>query len=314
MPKGLFTQGVVVLYDKEITIDQIKPQLKNYCIINEVEASESLDISGPSVVIEYDNVQNGKISIDVANKKWPDHMGDPETDAMLFGAWTMGHYGPFTYPNGLARSLQQSWIWPEAKENVEKHKSFVRIRSSYVFGSSEDKKCIPENYNAEKELQFITLVASDLLNNDNAICYFNPNGEVIIPKQNLDEMIIYHKTNNLPPLSVWSNIRLFNVNDDWLMMDSVGSMQYEIPDQEVCFPKNQFNVNDVDFFIRNVILYLMKNGLIIKLNDTMDGPGNLTWQMKLFENGLTDPPRQVMRWFPLDHKDIPQEFLNSCGM
>lgn len=85
----------------------------------------------------------------------------------------------------------------------------------------------------------------------------------------------YHREHNLPPLNVWTNIRLFNVTDDWLMMDTVGNWQLDIADQEAIFPKGAFSPQGVDNFLRNASLYILTNGPVIKDGNTMDGPGGI---------------------------------------
>lgn len=92
-------------------------------------------------------------------------------------------------------------------------------------------------------------------------------------------------------------------------MDSVGNWQLDILDQEVTFPQNLVDPQEVDHFIRNVSHYILTKGDVIKDGDTMDGPGSRRWQAARFENGMSDPPREVLRWLPFGVPDIPAVLL-----
>ena len=96
-------------------------------------------------------------------------------------------------------------------------------------------------------------------------------------------------------------------------MDSVGNWQLDIPDHEVGFPSADFSPQEVDNFIRNASLYILKNGNIIKDGDTMDGPGNIRWQARHFKNGLSAPPRNTLRWLPFGSKSVPDRLLGVSG-
>jgi hypothetical protein len=183
---------------------------------------------------------------------------------------------------------------------------------SYVFGGEKNAPVLPKDYAPLKELEFLGAMTSSVLAHPGVMCYFNPNGEVLLNKQLFDESRTYHRQHGLPPLDLWSNIRLFNLSGNWLFMDSVGSWQLDIPDQEVAFPRGQFSPQDADYFIRNATLYIIKNGMVIKDGDTMSGPGG-NWRATILENGFSSPPRQVIRWLQAEARDIPPELAQMDG-
>lgn len=230
---------------------------------------------------------------------------------MLFAAWGMGQFGPFAYPNALERACQQSWRWNGAEEAVARHTAFSRIRLSYAFGTPDDAPIMPQDCDAWHELSFLTTLTQALLEHPAAICYFNPNGEVVLPADQLAHSMTFHAENSLPALDLWCNVRLFKLSDEWSVMDSVGNAQLDIPDHEVAFPTGAFDPQEVDRFIRNASLYILQNGMIINEGDTMDGPGDIRWQGKSFENGLSSPPRQVLRWLPTGIEGIPDAMLED---
>ena len=184
--------------------------------------SENWELGGPSLTVGYRPEVNGVILVDVVDHVWPDDMGDPEETPMLFGAWSAGHFGPFASPGGLARAGEQSWSWPDGKDVPEKHKAFLRIRSSYVLGSGDDAPVAPEDYDPKDELLFVTKVARALLELDAALAYFNPNGEVLMGREVLDGALAYAQKSGFPPLDAWANIRLFGIDPQWKLMDTVG--------------------------------------------------------------------------------------------
>ncbi|HEY3898454.1 MAG TPA: DUF4261 domain-containing protein [Chthoniobacter sp.] len=313
MAKGFFTQGSVILLKSAPKISEFREYLSGYKVLKEVEGTDEPWLGGPSLVLEYRREVNGFVAVDLVPARWPDHMGDSKQEPMLFGAWSMGHFGPYAYPFGLQRATEQKWRWEKAPDAVNAHTAFLRIRLSYIFGGNPKAVVMPKDCNPEHELQFLTQLTSALLRSPEAICYFNPNGEVLLPKAAVDYSLKHHTEKNVPPLELWSNIRLFNLDAQWLLMDSVGNWQLDTLDHEVAFPKGRFSPQDVDQFIRNITLYLRTNGDVIKDGNTADGPGNVHWQAKRLQKGLSDPPRAVLRWLPYGQEEIPEVLLKEQG-
>lgn len=311
MPKGMYTQGVCVLLERPLSLDELESALAEFDIRKRVDEAEEWAFGGPSLIVAYRPDANGFVAVDLVDRRWPDHMGDAEKEVMVFGAWSMGHFGPFAYPGGLERAAQQSWVWEPGRTIADQHNAFIRIRSSYAFGAADDDPIMPSDYEPVPELEFVTKLASTLLDLPGALCYFNPNGELLRDQDGLRECLNYGWSNDLPPLDAWSNIRLFNVDAEWCLMDTVGNGQLDIPDVEAAFYSDSFDFNEVDNFLRNVSLYILNNGEVIDDGDTMDGPGDIHWQAQLLENGICDPPRRVLRWFPLDDRPIPAVLENS---
>ena len=309
MPKGFFTQAFTVLLSRQVTLDEVEKCLMDYEVVKRVEASEDPNFGGASLIVAYRPEVNGYVSVDLFPSPWPDDMGDPKASPMLFATWSMGHFGPHTFPGGLKRACQQAWRWPEAKSVAPRHVAVIRLRMSYVFGAGKDSPVIPRDYDPQHELRFLTKLVSSFASLDAALCYFNPNGEVVVPFDQFADSLKHSTGHQLPPLDLWSNIRLYNVDDTWKLMDSVGNSQLEILDHEVAFPQGLVDPQEVDHFIRNATAYILTHGDVIKDGDTMDGPGNRRWQGKRFENGMSDPPREVLRWLPLNVPNIPAGLL-----
>ena len=138
MAKGMFTQGVSILLERAVTLDEMETALAGFDVRGRRDGAGDWAFGGPTLIVAYRPDANGMVAVDVVDRPWPDHMGDPDKEPMVFGAWTMGNFGPFAFPDGLARASQQSWTWPEGPAVAERHKAFLRIRSSYAFGAGDD--------------------------------------------------------------------------------------------------------------------------------------------------------------------------------
>jgi hypothetical protein len=308
MAKGYFTQGVCLLCEQAPSLDALHAALGAFQVLGRREPGTSWSFGGPTLILAFDPDVNGYVAVDVVDRPWPDHMGDPKNDPeMIFGAWAMGNFGPFAFPGGLERAGQQSWVWEEGRSIAQRHRAFVRVRASYAFGAKDDDPIFPEDYDPRKDLDFVTRVAAALVSVPGALCYYNPNGEVLRDGQSLHESLDWAASNDLPPLDIWSNVRLFNFNQEWSMMDTVGNAQLDIADVECCFGGQGYDLQEVGHFLRNASLYLLEEGPIINDGDTMDGPGNLRWQARSFKSGHVPPPRPVLRFLPLDGRKVPRE-------
>ena len=91
-------------------------------------------------------------------------------------------------------------------------------------------------------------------------------------------------------------MNLRGVADGWMLMDSVGLAQLDLPDLEAVFAETAFRPNEVAGFLRNISLYVAGQGDVFQEGHTTDGPGNTRWRAMRFDNGLTDPPRRTVRF------------------
>jgi hypothetical protein len=306
--KGHYTAGVCVLFDRPVSIEDVTAALSSFDIAGRAEdpPPETWMFGGPSIALNFRPEVNGLVVVDTVDKPWPDSMGDPKNNPQMFGAWMMGHFGPFTFPDGLSRASQQSWLWEAGKTVPEQQKAFVRIRAGYAFGDvPDDTPLLPDNYDPQAELRFVTDVAAKLLEMPGAVCYFNPSGEVLRDAATLTESLKYADAEGIAPLDAWSNVRLANAEDGWLVMDTVGNEQLDLPDIEVCVRREKnYDLGQVDNFLRNVTAYLLQNGEVIKDGDTMDGLGT-RWTFHERKTGILMPPRRTLRAFPEDGTEPP---------
>lgn len=311
--KGFFTQGVVVLMRRAPSLDELVATLRRHIVVQRDEGSAELDFAGPALRIPYRPESNGYVTIDVQPRAWPDHMGDPASEPMLYGAWSMGHFGPFAFPGGLQRAAEHAWSWDAGRRVPAMHRAFVRVRLSYLFGARRDARVVPEDCDPAHELRFVTDVARTLLEHEAAIAYFNPNGEVLADRPHLDAVLAGSAALQALPINVWCNVRFFNVGDGWFMMDTVGMAQLDRQDSEARFLGDRYQPDDVSHFLLNVGLYLAENGDVIADGDTMDGPGGVRWRATRVDESSVGPPRSVLRWSPHDGSHPPARHMQSAS-
>jgi Domain of unknown function (DUF4261) len=316
MAKGLFTQCLCLLTDGETTIADIKAALeeKDFEVIKQAQPQKDWRFGGPTLVVEYDAEDYGYIAIDLVNHPWPDSMGDPKTDSMTFGAWSMGHFGPLAFPGGLTRAGQHSYIWEDGKAVAKEHRGFIRIRLSYSFGAKDSDKVMPEDYDPLAELLVLSRIVLPLLKVPGVLCYFNPNGEVLRDRATFREHWNGCKKAEKIPLALWANIRLIRVNERFWLMDTVGNGQLDLKDVEAIFPKSKYEASDIDYYLRNVTLYLMGLDRSLKTGEEIDGPGesNLSWTIEVLKEPAVEPPRRVVRLYPKANRHAIQQALTEA--
>ncbi len=304
--KGQFTAGVCVFFDRTLEIEPVATAIEagGFSVLKRIPAGEHWQFHGPSLKVSYRPEVNGFAAVDVVPRPWPDEMGDPQSDPMTFGAWSMGYFGPFAYPGGLRRAAQQTWSWPDGKSIPNRQTGFIRILVSYVFGAEPNAPIIPEDYEPIGELEYALWVAASVAKLPGAIAFFNPNGEVLRAPDTIEEQLVWSTNHQVPPLDLLANVRLFNVDPGWSVMDTVGNSQFDhlklskpFPDLEALVPKKGVNLQEVDPFLRNTTTYLLRNWERFGDGDTINGPGG-NWRGLIRERGLLNPPRSTLRFVP----------------
>lgn len=307
MAKSFYTQCSVLLLNEAITIEEIESLIDSYKIVKKEEATKNWQFSGPSIFLPYDPDNNGYCQVDVVDNKWPDDMG--KEDPATLGAWALSHFGPFSYSHGLERAIEECWYIDNAKQKVMEHNAFIRVRISYAFGKSGESLSYPENMDAIRELEFIAGIIKSLIQHPNVICYFNPNGEVLMDKDNYltHYELIQNKT--IQGMNIWFNIRISTLDSGIICVDQVGAGQIDLYDQEMLYQNEEYDEQAYPFIL-DQILFMIDHGLI-KNGYSTKGPGNINWIAAIYEESLLEPPRHVIRWFPDDQSMIPDKFVNG---
>jgi uncharacterized protein DUF4261 len=318
MPKGFFSQGVCLLTDGHTTIAAVRSAIvaAGFHVAKDVAPQKVWCFGGPGILVPHRPEANGAVQIDVCDQPWPDSMGDPKSDPMTFGAWSMGYFGPFAYPGGLNRAIQYAWGWKTAAEIVPTHRGFIRVRISYIGGLPKDAPCLPKEYDPSDELAFISRIVVAIGNAPGVLCYFNPNGEVLRDLESFRVDLEACATQQKLPLLLWTNARLFKLDDAYGLMDIVGSSQFDIRDIETIYPIKRYDPNTIGYYIRNVTHYLLDLGRDIQTDESIDGPSEnmLSWTVEAHDNGLVTPPRRVLRLYPKADARSIRGTLAAAGM
>lgn len=318
MAKGLFTQGMCILLREPLPMAEIEARLKRFEIVGRHESVEDED-APETLVLAYRPEVGGHLLVTPSRARWPDDMGDPDESPERFVAWSLGQFGPLAFPGCLRRAAEQSWGWEGGAEAAEGHTAHVRMLISYVLGADEpdgdggddgeDPPLVPEDYDALDELKFLTQAISAVLEAPASLCYFNPGGEVLRDETGLRQGLNYAWSHQLPPLDMWTNVRLFRADDQWSVMDTVGNGQFDLPDLEAIFETGRYQPSDVEQFLRSASLYMLQSEEDVDEGDTADGPGNMTWRALDCDDALSDPPRPTVRWVPQDGSEPSEELL-----
>lgn len=308
MPKVIFTQGLMVLLRAPVPLDAVAAALGDGKVQGTIEGDGKTGwMAVGRTLVTALGEPNGKIAIDVVDAPWPDDMGGGDKASELFNAWGMGFLGPFAFPGNLARAIDHNPGWEGARAAAGEHRAFVRLRSSWVIGAGEGARVVPEDYDAEAELEAVTKVAQALLALPEAVAYFNPSGEVLLPAERVSESLELAFEHVVPPFDLWANVRLFR-EGDWAVMDSVGMRQLDMDDQEVCFPWGRVDPQEVYGFIRQATFFMLEKGMAQAADGEVgNGPGGVAWRGRRVEQSLAMPPRSAMRWFPKEGPEPPDK-------
>lgn len=309
----MYTQCVVVLVDDVPRVADLANALADADVLGERpgRTGEELWFGGPGLVVDYRGEVNGLVRVDIVDRPWPDSMGSPEgAEALLFGAWVMGNFGPCTFPGALEMALKQSRGWPDANRHVGRHRGFVRVQSSYVLGLPDDTPVTPRDYDAVDELRFVTDVQAALGNLPGAIAAFNPNAELVLPFETLERRINDHLQQDTLPVDTWANVRLFKVQDggrEWALFDTVGLQQLDLPEQECVLPLEHPSFDYAPGMLYTMAQYDASKGGVLGPNDTGTDLGGVNWRAVEFGEANVSPPRPVVRW-GLDELGVPAAF------
>jgi hypothetical protein len=317
MAKGLFTQGMCVLLRKPVSVDEVLERLSGFTLSARHDAIDDVD-SEETLVFEFQAEAGGHLLVTPSTGKWPDDLGDPDESPERFVAWSLGQFGPLAFPGCLKRAVDQSWGWEAGSELAPQHTAHIRLLISYVLGAEESEDdddddelpLVPEDYDPIDELEFITKAVAALLELPDAICYFNPGGEVLRDDGGLRRGLNHAWNLDMPPLDMWTNVRLFRTGEQWTLMDTVGNGQFDLPDLEAVFPTDKYEPSDVESFLRSASLYMVGAEEEVEEGDTADGPGECSWLAMECHDALSDPPRETVRWFPQDGSMPPEELLD----
>jgi Domain of unknown function (DUF4261) len=305
MPKGFYTQCLCVLLKKPVSLSRLLQTLSDFEIAAHNESYDNWAISGPACIIPFRLEVNGLITVDVVERTWPDDMGDPQTSPEIFGPWSLGAFGPAAFPGCLQRAVEFGWRLEQAEAFAQKHRAFIRARTTYSIGAGDDDPIMPADCDAVKELRALTTIVRKVLRLPEALCYFNPSGEALLDREYIQGTLRLAKENEVPPLDLWSSTRCFELESGWTMADMVGNYQLDLADMEAYFAAKHYEHEDVTQMLYDIGLYLL-GGERMKDGDTCGGPGEMKWKVRFKEESIAEPSRRVMTLTPCDKRPLPK--------
>ncbi|WP_206036110.1 hypothetical protein [Crateriforma spongiae] len=321
MAKGLFTQGMCVLLRAPMPNVEIQRRLSMFELVGRQESIDD-DAAPETLVLQFRPEVQGHLMVTPSSARWPDDMGEPDENPEAFVAWSLGQYGPLTYPGCLDRAVHDPTLTPALRRDVNDHVAHIRLLISYVVGAdddsdSEDLPEMPEGYDAEAELAAMTRAVTALLESPLAIAYFNPGGEIILDADTMRRGLNEAWTRDEPAIDMWVQSRcLVEHNgtsaEGWEVIDTVGQGQLDLPDLEAVFFGKLYARDEVVDFLRGITHELLDPHVGIDSfmeGQIRKGPGGIQWHCIACGDSLNSPPRPTLRWFADDGLEIPAPAL-----
>lgn len=294
MPKSLHTQGFAVLFGARPPAEALAAALGVPTLAVPTRADGWI---GDAPWARLPLPLGGALVVESYARTWPDGMGDPKAEPELFAAWSMGFFGPFAYPQGLGRAVEQARHWPAARAAVDAHRAFVRVTTTYA-GRGPDEPVIPAQYDAAAELRAVLPVLARIATIPGALAVYASSGEALFPAAPYGRLLEKAAEGGRVPLELLSNVRFANLGPSgWFLMDTIGLGQLDRTDVEACFPRSDLDPNAVATFLRNVSFHVLAHGDTIETGHTVEGPGG-AWRAVRAEQAIYTPPRPTIRLFP----------------
>ncbi len=306
--KGMFTQGVTVLFSEPPSLAQLRNLLGDYEIISENPlGSSQWEMESASFRIACRPEVGGYCLLDVVSRSWPDHLSNSEREPALHAAWSMGHFGPFASTGSLARAIEHAHRWQYAAQLAPQHLAFVRMRISYTLTSNGPPAALPPDYDPLPELEWLIKIASHISKHPRALAYFNPNGEVLLAPDGLQKVLDDASHGEAPPLDAIINVRLANLAG-WQLVDTIGMSQLDLPDQEIVCPAGVSSSEELSAFLFDAAYHMVTTETPIVSDNSTVGPGGTEWVATLRVSSLREPARQIVHWTETEGPYEPDEF------
>ncbi len=311
--KGLFTQGVAVLFSESPSLAQLRALLDDYEIISENPLGTSQwQMESASFRIACLPEVNGVCLMDIVSRSWPDHLGNSEREPALHAAWALGHFGPFAATGSLARAIEHAHRWEHAAQLAPQHSSFVRMRISYSLGSAnEGTPLLPPDYDPLPELEWLIALARHVTRHPRAVAYFNPNGEVLLAPDGLQKVLDDAAHSEAPPLDAMINVRLAHL-EGWQLVDTIGLAQLDFLDQEIVCPDQVSSSEELSAFLYDAAYHMVTTETPIVTDNSSVGPGGTEWVAEARVSSLREPARTIMHWTETEGPYEPEHFVMAA--
>jgi hypothetical protein len=239
--------------------------------------------------------QTGKaVIVDLYDHPWYDTSGDDQGPTSPAYAWDECHNHLLAAPWSLKRAIQQHRQADDAPTAAASHSAYVLLRVSL-----QPEGATLESYQRLCEAALLVMTCSK------ALCLFNPRGEVLATRAFIEDRLRCYREQQLPPLELLSNTRLFEIGGDWCLVDCVGMQQLQLPDQELLFAAELLSGAVAMTYVRNLAMHFLQHRPEIRTADTAGGPNESVWEALCLAQGAIAPQRPVIRWLPENREGIP---------
>lgn len=296
-----FTQGIAVLCSQAPELGSLRHlfEQQGFGIATDEDATEWAEMQGAGFTLKAGLESKASVSVDICNFPWPDDMGAGEKPTLLGSAHALGAFGPFVQPGAFERALQAPGYKTGAMMAHE-HRAFVRFRVSHFFktdaDAEESRQAQPDNAQPVQELAFLVRAAAALSELQEAVAYFNPNCELLLPMEGLSELVnnaLEHKT---CPVEAIVRLRGCPVEESWSFVDSIGMAQLGLCDHEFAWDDPANTRTEQIHFLVDLLHYQADNAVEFKNRHTTDGPHERLWRAEERENSCMEPDRKVLHW------------------
>jgi len=255
---------------------------------------------GVSLAGYLDDEKTAYLVVDAWDHSWPDNANGKNlsTAELELG----------TERGGLQRSLDQCWVWDTVAEVVGRHQAVIRVRLE-ISGS------VPLTPSAASK-NLVRVIRETISGRGlpNVLAYFQPAGEVLLPPHVVAEILEHATIAQIPPLDLWSNIRISWLTDHWSLVETVGNIQLDLPDAEIYFEHARQEANDVAALARAVSLRMLTEASAPSIGQSFAAhDGSMFIVVKPTEN-LLPPARPITRLLPEVAGDLPEDLAKRLGL
>lgn len=288
MTEAACTQAIALLTRRPLELAEVTQQLTSSGFVCH-QAEGTAPDGSPQLQIRGTFQGNGdEIVVDVLADRWPETLLTP-------AAW-----GPCTTSDSLARAVQHSPCWEEAAQKVEQHQGVVLLR--FFEGAT-----LPQSRD-EHVLRFLALLklAIALSALPEVSVYFCPGGEVLLPLEFVGDVLHTSQMVGMPPFDLLANLRLSWLDERWIIFETIGNQQIDLPDLEVYADSQGKDLNEIASWLRRWSWQHFQPALALQEGTIVEGPSGAKFQVVLANDPLLPPRRSVVRLICQDETAMPE--------
>ena len=237
------------------------------------------------------------IWVDHYRTPWQDSSGeDTGPESPLYSQSAADHH-LLAEPWSLKRAVEHHRGCKQPTATADDHREYVVLRVPLQAGG-----------HALSVYEAILDLARDFLLKTPGSCFFNPRAEILCSLHELEHIRQACHAAALPPVELLVHPRIFELEEDWALADSVGMAQLNLADQEVAFNESTLGVDEALDFVINLARHLITHRPEIKSGDTTSGPQGTIWEALRLGQAALAPHRKVIRWLPENRQGMPAGF------